>query len=74
MYSDGGRLRCGTSLRASAPKLLVEPPDSDGAQPKPASIITIFSVGKRSNTPSQHEACQSRRLLALRDLVPDHPR
>src|SRR5882757_5199538 len=62
MYSDGGRLTCGTSLFIRC-QLLSSRHDSDGAQPKPASIITIFSFGCRSNTPSST-------MLAMR--MPDH--
>src|SRR5439155_18405800 len=51
IYSDGLRLRYGTSL-CSRSKFLSSRQPSDGAQPKPASIMTIFSLGYRSNTPS----------------------
>ena len=50
-YSDGLRLRCGTSSRNFS-KCWSMRQIVDGIQPKPPSMKTIFSFGKRSGMPS----------------------
>ena len=50
MYSDGPRQM--RDLVLEALPVLVEPRASDGSQPKPHSISTIFRSGQRSKMPS----------------------
>ena len=50
-YSDGCRVRCGTSSRSRCQCLSIRH-ISDGSQPNPPSMSTTFSFGNRSKTPS----------------------
>ena len=50
-YSDGRRVRCGTSSARRAPCLSIRH-ISEGSHPKPPSMSTTRSVGNRSKTPS----------------------
>ena len=68
MYSDGRRFRCGTSWRSLANCRSIRQACA-GAQAKPASTSTTFSVGKALEHALEDQAGQHR-LLALR--VPDH--
>ena len=54
-YSDGCRLRCGTS-RFSFFQAESSRHASGGSQANPPSISTIFRFGNRSKTPSVDEA------------------
>ncbi|OLT02037.1 hypothetical protein BJF90_04420 [Pseudonocardia sp. CNS-004] len=50
-YSDGRRVRCGTSSDRRAQCLSIRH-ITEGTQPKPPSMSTTLSVGNRSKTPS----------------------
>ena len=61
-YSDGRRFRCGTSLRNRSKCWSIRH-IVDEIQPKPPSMNTILSFGKRSGTPS------STRLVSVAAMV-----